>query len=115
MLTDIQIKKLALSKVRKEVPDGKVSGLYLVAQPSGAKSWAVRYRIAGQPKKLTLGPYPTIDLATARKRAQEAIGDVAGGKDPASEKKATRALARAARDAEDSRLDRIATSYLSGT
>jgi Arm DNA-binding domain len=69
VLTDIQIKKLALSKVRKEVPDGKVSGLYLVAQPSGAKSWAVRYRIAGQPKKLTLGPYPTIDLATARKRA----------------------------------------------
>jgi integrase len=112
VLTDIQIKKLALPKVRKEVPDGKVSGLYLVAQPSGAKSWAVRYRIAGQPKKLTLGPYPAIDLATARKRAQEAIGDVAGGKDPASEKKATRALARAARDAEDRRLDRIATSYL---
>jgi integrase len=112
VLTDIQIKKLALPKVRKEVPDGKISGLYLVVQPSGAKSWAVRYRLAGQPKKLTLGPYPAIDLATARKRAQEAIGDIAGGKDPASEKRATRALARAERDAEDSRLDRIAASYL---
>jgi integrase len=112
VLTDIQIKRLALPKVRKEVPDGKITGLYLVVQPSGAKSWAVRYRLAGQPKKLTLGPYPAIDLATARKRAQEAIGDVAGGKDPASEKKATRALARAERDAEDSRLDRIAASYL---
>ena len=112
MLTDIQIKKLALPNVRKEVPDGKISGLYLVVQPSGAKSWAVRYRLAGQPKKLTLGPYPAIDLATARKRAQEAIGDIAGGKDPASEKRAARELAGAERDAEDSRLDRIAASYV---
>jgi integrase len=112
MLTDLQIKKLALPEGRKEVPDGKVSGLYLVVQPSGSKSWAIRYRVAGQPKKLTLGPYPAIDLATARRRAQEAIGDVAGGKDPAGEKKAVRAAARAERAAEDNRLDRIAASYV---
>ena len=66
MLTDIQIKKLALPQSRKELPDGKIPGLYLILQPSGARSWAVRYRFAGQPKKLTLGPYPSIDLATAR-------------------------------------------------
>ena len=112
MLTDLQIKKLALPEARKEVPDGKVSGLYLVVQPSGSKSWAIRYRVAGQPKKLTLGPYPAIDLATARRRAQEAIGEVAGGKDPAGEKKATRAARKAEREAEDSRLDRIAASYV---
>jgi hypothetical protein len=46
-------------------------------QPSGARSGAVRYRAAGLPKKLTLGSYPTIDLAAARKRALEALGDVA--------------------------------------
>jgi integrase len=112
VLTDVQIKKLALPDARKEVPDGKVSGLYLVVQPSGAKSWAVRYRVAGQPKKLTLGPYPAIDLATARKRAQEAVGDVAGGKDPSAEKKASRAAVRAERTAEDNRLARIAASYV---
>lgn len=27
---------------RLEVPDGALVGLYLVVQPSGAKSWAVR-------------------------------------------------------------------------
>jgi integrase len=112
VLTDVQIKKLALPEARKEVPDGKVSGLYLIVQPSGAKSWALRYRVAGQPKKLTLGPYPAIDLATARKRAQEAAGDVAGGKDPSAEKKASRAAARAERAAEDNRLARIAASYV---
>jgi integrase len=112
VLTDVQIKKLVLPEARKELRDGKVSGLYLVVQPSGAKSWAVRYRAAGQSKKLTLGPYPAIDLAMARKRAQEAIGDVAGGKDPSADKKAFRAAARAERAAEYNRLDRIAASYV---
>src|SRR5271155_833219 len=86
MLTDIQIKKLALPEQRREVPDGKIAGLFLIVQPSGAKSWAVRYRVAGAPRKFTIGPYPAIDLATARRRAQEAMGAVAGGNDPAAQK-----------------------------
>jgi hypothetical protein len=56
------------------VPDGKISGLFLVVQPTGAKSWAVRYRANGAPKKFTIGPYPTIDFAAARRKAQEALG-----------------------------------------
>ena len=105
MLTDLQIKKLALPEQRREISDGKIAGLFLVVQPSGAKSWAVRYRVAGTPKKLTIGPYPAIDLATARKRAQEAMGEVAGGNDPAAQKKAV----RAARVAEQSAGDRVET------
>ena len=58
MLTDLQIEKLPAPAARREVPDGKVAGLYLVMQPSGAKSWALRYRVAGAPKKFTIGPYP---------------------------------------------------------
>lgn len=112
MLTDFGIKKLPLPAGRKEVPDGKVIGLYLVLQPSGAKSWAVRYRVAGQPKKLTIGPYPAIDLATARKRAQEAIGDVAGGKDPAAVKIAARAAAKAEREAETDKVERVAELFV---
>ena len=76
MLTDLQIKKLTLPEQRREISDGKIAGLFLVVQPSGAKSWAVRYRVAGTPRKFTIGPYPTIDIATARKRAQEALGEV---------------------------------------
>ena len=95
-LTNVQIKKLATPTTRREVPDGKITGLYLVVQPSGAKSWALRYRAAGKPAKLTLGPYPALDLANARRRAEEAIGDVASGKDPAAEKKAAREAQKAA-------------------
>ena len=112
MLTDLGIKKLPLPKARKEVADGKISGLYLVLQPSGARSWAVRYRFAGQPKKLTLGPYPTIDLAKARKRAQEALGDIAGGNDPASAKQAARAAAKVEREAETDKIERVVELFV---
>lgn len=105
MLTDVQIKKLATPMTRREVPDGKITGLYLVVQPSGAKSWALRYRTAGKPAKLTLGPYPTLDLANARRRAQEALGGIASGKNPAADKKA----ARDAQKAAGSTTDRVAT------
>jgi integrase len=112
MLTDLKIKNLALPDKRKEVPDGRVQGLYFVLQPSGAKSWAVRYRVAGVPKKLTIGPYPAINLATARKRAQEALGEVAGGKDPAAVKQASRATARAERETDDKRVARVAEAFI---
>jgi hypothetical protein len=41
---------------RVEVPDGLLPGLYFVLQPSGVRSWAVRYRHARKSRKLTLGP-----------------------------------------------------------
>jgi integrase len=111
MLTDVQIKKLTTPTARREVPDGKITGLYLVLQPSGAKSWALRYRAAGKPTKLTLGPYPTLDLANARRRAQEALGDVASGKNPAAEKKAAREAQKAASSTAD-RVETVAASFI---
>jgi hypothetical protein len=34
--------------VRNEIADGGADGLYLIVQPSGAKSWAIRYRHNGR-------------------------------------------------------------------
>jgi integrase len=104
MLTDLQIRKLVTPEQRREIPDGKIGGLFLVVQPTGAKSWAVRYRVDGQPKKFTIGPYPSIDLAGARRKAQEALGEVASGNDPS----ATKVAAREARKAAESTADRVA-------
>ncbi|MEQ8227826.1 MAG: integrase arm-type DNA-binding domain-containing protein, partial [Rhodospirillales bacterium] len=94
---------------RKEIPDGLLPGLYLVVQPSGAKSWAIRYRHGGKPRKMTLGPAapklggseptPTLGapltLAGARVVAREQLQIVAAGRDPALEHVAAK---RAARD-----------------
>jgi integrase len=100
VLTELGIKsRLArLPATRIEVPDGKGRGLYLVIQPSGAASWALRYRADGTARKLTLGRYPALGLAIARKRAAEALGEVAGGKDPARAKTAARAATKAETD-----------------
>src|SRR5262249_3705810 len=52
------------------------------------KSWAVRYRVGRQSRKLTLEGFPS--LAVARKLAQCALDAVSEGKDPAQAKKASR-------------------------
>jgi hypothetical protein len=115
MLTDLEIGKLPNPTARREIPDGKPGGLYLIVQPSGAKSWALRYRIDGAPKKFTIGPYPAIGLKLARRKAQEALGAIAGGGDPAVRKRAAREAQRAANttvDRVDSVIDVFVAKHL---
>jgi len=91
---------------RVEIPDPALSGLYVVVQASGVKSWALRYRFGGKPAKLTLGRWPLMGLADARAAASEALEKIERGKDPSSEKKATKA---ARLDAQLSDRDKIKT------
>ena len=57
ILTDAAVRKYRGGKTRREIRDGGAQGLFLIVQPSGAKSWALRYRRPnGRPAKLTLGP-----------------------------------------------------------
>jgi integrase len=85
-LTAKRIENEPAGKSRKEIPDGLLVGLYLMVQPSGAKSFAVRYRYAGQPRKLTLGAFPAITLEAARDIGGKALRAAAEGRDPAREK-----------------------------
>jgi integrase len=75
---------------RREIPDAALPGHYLVVQPSGAKSFALRYRHGSKPRKLTLGSYPSIDLVESRNRARGALRAIGEGRDPGVEKIATR-------------------------
>ncbi len=72
---------------RLEIPDGLLPGLYLVVQPTGAKSWAVRFRANGRTAKVTLGRFPAIELVKARELARDQLEAVAKGRDPAAEKR----------------------------
>ena len=83
---------------RLEIPDGGLPGLYLVVQPTGAKSWALRYRYSGKPRKLTLGALPGIGLVAARDLARTAIRAVAEGRDPVETKREALQAAAAERD-----------------
>jgi integrase len=95
-LTAKRIENENPGKIRKEIPDGLLVGLYLVVQPSGAKSFAVRYRYAGQPRKLTLGAFPAITLEAARDIGGKALRAAAEGRDPATEKQAAKTDAKKA-------------------
>ena len=92
-LTALAVDKAKPAAARREIADG--SGLYLIVQPSGARSWAYRYRNReGLARKLTLGSPPAVTLEKARQRARKAATDVDEGKDPAAEKSAERAAKR---------------------
>lgn len=92
-LTETTLKNYAANAVkaekRIETSDAIVPGLWLVSQPSGAQSWAVRYRAAdGTSRKLTLGALSNVlDLKTARSRACDELRAIGEGKDPAKAKK----------------------------
>jgi integrase len=89
-----RIEKEPAPASRQEIPDGLLVGLYLVRQPSKAMSWVVRYRHAGQPRKLTLGSWPAIKLEAARDLGGKALRAAAEGKDPARQKQEAKTEAK---------------------
>jgi len=90
-LTVKAIEALKPKATRQEIADGGLPGLYIIVQPSGAMSWAIRYRFDGKPRKHTIGSYPAYGLAQAREEASKALRVVSEGGDPAAEKVARKA------------------------
>jgi len=97
---------------RKEYPDERLKGLYFIVQPSGAQSWAVRYRFGGTPRKFTIGKYPAVGLAEARSKATEALAEIAKGVDPAALKNEMRSAQVAAAVAPSNRLSDVVEEFL---
>lgn len=77
-LNDMQIRRAKPEAKAYTLGDGQ--GLSLLIEPNGSKSWRFRYRYAGKPKMISLGVYPTITLADARSRRDDARKLVAEGK-----------------------------------
>lgn len=111
-LTITALKNLKPTAARREVPDGHTRGLFFVLQPTGAASWAYRYRFAGKPKKLTIGPYPAIDLKAARELASDAVKAIARGDDPAANKQAAKIVAREAEGQERDLVEKVVETFI---
>jgi integrase len=56
ILTAAGIAKLKPASIRREISDAGTTGLRLVVQPSGYKSWMVRWKRNGRQAKIFLGP-----------------------------------------------------------
>lgn len=70
MLTDAQIRKIKPLEKKKRYTDEK--GLYLEVTSAGGKFWRLKYRFNGRESTLTIGSYPEISLAQARRSRDEA-------------------------------------------
>ncbi|MCW4444205.1 tyrosine-type recombinase/integrase [Vibrio splendidus] len=81
-LTDKFIRNCEIKSKEYILADG--SGLNIRIRPNGTKSWQFRYSdtVTKKVKKISLGSFPTLKLADARKIAQEYRNQVANGLDP---------------------------------
>ncbi len=106
-LTDTAIKALKPTGKRTKHFDG--DGLYLCVLPSGSKSWRVDYRIAGKYKTATLGKYPTLTLAEARRKTFELKSKLSNGIDPQLEKETQ---LKAQQDEIENTFEKVAARWL---
>ena len=77
--------------------DDKLTGFGVRIHPSGTKAFIVNYRAGGggrkaPNKRVVIGRYGTVSPDQARRMAQELLGKVAGGDDPAEERAEARSM-----------------------
>jgi hypothetical protein len=95
-LTDTQVRNSKPTAKTCKLSDG--GGMYLLITPDGARYWRLDYRFGGKRRTLALGVYPTVTLASARTRREEARTLLAAGIDPNAAKKAIKRDAKLASD-----------------
>jgi hypothetical protein len=75
-LTKTAILDAELGPTRRYVWDGQVPGLGLVIQPNGSRSFIVQRGTGGRTVRRSLGNFPEMTLAEARKLAEELLATI---------------------------------------
>jgi len=85
-LTAAKVKNAKPRDKRYKIFDG--AGLYLEIAPSGGKWWRLRYQQGGKERRMSLGTFPAVSLAEARRRRDKARAEIIQGVDPLAKKAA---------------------------
>lgn len=81
-LTTIQIKNAKPSGKPSTLFDGMETGLHVLLQPNGTKTFRLKIQIDGKDRRLTLGTFPDMTLAEAREEAGKLKKQIKQGIDP---------------------------------
>ncbi|MBF0098686.1 MAG: tyrosine-type recombinase/integrase [Magnetococcales bacterium] len=92
--TDRYVQNLKPQEARFEVLEGL--GFLLRVTPSGRKTFCLAYQFEGRNRRMTLGSYPEISLAEARKKHAAAREQLKQGIDPGAVEQVAKAEAMAA-------------------
>jgi integrase len=88
MLTELAVRQaIAKEGKRVEVWDEKIPGFGVRISASGVKTFVIMYYVGGNKRRLTLGRYPFMSLADARRQAIATLNQVAQGGDPHTERR----------------------------
>lgn len=90
-LDDRTLRSLVAKREAVAKADG--DGLTFTLSAAGTATWVMRYRIHGRRPEITIGNYPDIPLAEARRISREIRAQVDRGIDPATVKQQERARA----------------------
>ena len=106
MLTDLKIR--SLKPTGKSYKQYDQRGLYLEVAKSGSKLWRLRYQFAGKSKLLSLGMYPTVGVAEARRKRDRFLEQIRDGIDPAAKRRAQK---RSAANSSERSLETVAREW----
>lgn len=93
-LDDMQLRRWLAAKEPLSRADG--DGLTFTLSEFGTATWVLRYSRGTRRRELTLGNYPDMGLAEARKQARAYRVRIDNGEDPAADKKIEKARVRKA-------------------
>lgn len=82
MLTDAAIKRLPPKPVAYRIFDSALAGFGVKVEPSGARSFFLRFSWIGKRRYLLLGHFPHTGTAAAREKAKAALAKLDAGLDP---------------------------------
>ena len=88
-LTDTALRSAKPRAESYKMFDG--GGLFVLVKPNGSMLWRYKFKLGGREKLLTLGQYPGVKLADARKAHQDAKIKLQAGVDPSAVRQAERA------------------------
>ena len=88
------------------------AGLYLYVATSGTRLWRLDYSFKSKRKTLSLGQYPLLGLADARKKRDDAKRLLLDGADPAEAKKQSELSVQADAADDEPTFGQVAEEYL---